>query len=103
MPCFAGWFFSNGVLEMEIEFVCEFECWRLTIAMATVLALEAGGFLIVTLPIERTMARVMRTICTIWTSVFRRSSKRLFEFIMFQGYWLGCRSLVVRGVEAGVS
>jgi hypothetical protein len=81
--------------------VCE--CWRLTIATATVLALVAGGVLIVTLPIDRTIARVMRMICTIWTSVFRRSSKRLFKFIMFLGCWLECRSVVVGGGEAGGS
>jgi hypothetical protein len=58
---------------------------RLTSVMATVLALEAGGFLIVTLPIDRTMASAMREICIIWTMVFRRSSKMLSTFIFVAG------------------
>jgi hypothetical protein len=89
---------------MDGDQVCFVRGAGLTIAIATVLALDAGGFLIVTLPIDRTIARVMRAICKIWTSAFRRSSKRLFEFIMFLGcYWLKCRFSVVRVVEAGGS
>jgi len=65
---------------MKVELGCE--CRRLTNVMATVLALEAGGFLIVTLPIERKMARTISTICTAWTSVFRCSSNRLSILIM---------------------
>lgn len=61
---------------------------RLTNVMATVLALEAGGFLIVTLPIDRMIARVMRMICTTWTNVFRRSSNRLSMFIIDLCCWL---------------
>lgn len=47
--------------------------------MATVLALVAGGFRIVTRPMERIMARTMRTICVMWTRNFQVSSKERIE------------------------
>lgn len=47
--------------------------------MATVLALVAGGFRIVTRPIERMIARTMRMICVMWTRYFQLSSKERTE------------------------
>lgn len=42
-------------------------------------ALVAGGFLIVTRPMERMMARTMRTICVMWTRYFQVSSKESID------------------------
>jgi hypothetical protein len=53
-----------------------------------VLALEAGGFLIVTLPIDRKMVRTISAICTTWTIVFRCSSNRFSILIMNMVCWL---------------
>ena len=48
-----------------------------------VLALVAGGFLMVTRPIERTMARGIKLICTMCTRCFQLSSKeRMKESIV---------------------
>jgi len=52
-----------------------------TIVMATVLALVAGGFRIVTRPMERMMARAIRTICVMWMRNFQLSSKERIEEI----------------------
>lgn len=47
--------------------------------IATVLALVAGGFRIVTRPMERMIARTMRMICVMWTRYFQVSSKERVE------------------------
>lgn len=61
--------------------------------MATVFALEAGGFLIVTLPIDRKIARMMRIICAAWTFVFHRSLRRLSVLIVSTGCWFSIDTL----------
>jgi len=47
--------------------------------IATVLALVAGGFRIVTRPMERMIARTMRMICVMWTRYFQVSSKERID------------------------
>lgn len=47
--------------------------------MATVLALVAGGFRIVTRAMERMIARTIRMICVMWTRSFWDSSKERIE------------------------
>ena len=47
--------------------------------IATVFALVAGGFRIVTRPMERMIARTIRTICVMWTRYFQDSSKDRIE------------------------
>lgn len=49
--------------------------------IATVFALVAGGFRIVTRPMERMIARTIRTICVMWTRNFQLSSKERIEDI----------------------
>jgi hypothetical protein len=52
-----------------------------TMVMATVFALVAGGLRIVTRPMERMIARTIRTICMMWTRNFQLSSKERIEDI----------------------
>lgn len=81
MPCL---FFSVRIG------VCSLRCvgrvlvacggWEMrTMVMATVLALVAGGFRIVTRPMERMIARTIRLICVMWTRNFQDSSKERIE------------------------
>jgi hypothetical protein len=62
-----------------------------TIVIATVFALVAGGFLIPTRPIERTIARMVKEIWAMWTRSFHRSSKERIEeeFVIFA--WIELR------------
>jgi uncharacterized membrane protein len=53
----------------------------LTMVMATVFALVAGGLRIVTRPMERMMARTIRTICVMCMRNFQLSSKERIEDI----------------------
>lgn len=50
--------------------------------MATVLALDAGGLLIVTRPMESATASTMQQICVMWTPNFRLSLKEIIDDIM---------------------